>query len=107
VVYFNKLLNLQNFSNNCNSITETSEGKILFVIQNLGLGELSQAFTTNQKFELLTSADGLPADKIFSVYKDSKQHIWLYTVNGLCNFNVDSKKAITFTEKDGLIKNFV
>gem|GEM_PF-3705272 len=106
IYYLNKKNSSPDY-NDCISICETKDGKILFVLERLGLGILENPFQKNEKFTVLTSADGLPADYISHVFKDRQQHIWLYTANGICFFDEITKKIITFTAKDGLLQNAV
>jgi len=104
IVYFN-LHNEQGRTNNYISITETEEGKILFVQENIGLDILENPFTNKEKVTLINSADGLPSDYISHIYKDKQQRFWLYTSNGICYFDPVSNRVISFNKNDGLLEN--
>lgn len=54
---------------------------------------------------ILNADNGLPSNKVHSVYEDSKGYIWFGTENGVCRW--DSKNFVTYTIKDGLPNNEV
>jgi len=51
----------------------------------------------------LTIKDGLPSNKIQSIFKDSRGYIWIGTEAGLCRF--DGVNFKVYTTKDGLAGN--
>ncbi|MDG1841712.1 MAG: adenylate/guanylate cyclase domain-containing protein [Crocinitomicaceae bacterium] len=48
---------------------------------------------------------GLPNNVVYGVLRDSKQNFWLSTNKGLSKFNVATKRAINYTDLDGLMSN--
>ena len=58
------------------------------------------------KFSVLTTFNGLSGNEIFGIMEDSRNRIWIATVNGVNIWN--RKKGIikSLTEKNGLSANF-
>lgn len=54
---------------------------------------------------ILNADNGLPSNKVHTVFEDSKGYIWFGTENGVCRW--DSKNFETYTIKDGLPNNEV
>jgi len=49
----------------------------------------------------------LPSNLLVSIFEDSKGSIWIGTENGLCKYNINNNKFITFSEKEGLPNNVI
>lgn len=54
---------------------------------------------------ILNADNGLPSNKVHTVFEDSKGYVWFGTENGVCRW--DSKNFVTYTIKDGLPNNEV
>lgn len=54
---------------------------------------------------ILNADNGLPSNKVHTVFEDSKGYMWFGTENGVCRW--DSKNFVTYTIKDGLPNNEV
>ncbi len=58
------------------------------------------AHCQDYKIEQLTMEDGLPSNRVYSVFKDSRGFIWFCTDNGVCRYNGINLE--TFSMADGL-----
>lgn len=54
-----------------------------------------------------TTAEGLPGNHIFMLYKDPQGRIWSGTSQGLARFDRDTNGFVTLTSKDGLFADNV
>jgi ligand-binding sensor domain-containing protein len=91
----------------CRSFCEDKNGNILFSLSSLGLVVLEKPFTPRQRITYCNSSNYLPTDYITSIFKDHKDRIWLNTAKGLLLFDAATKSCISFTQKDGLLDNFI
>lgn len=66
---------------------------------------LSLAYATNPHIKNYSIADGLPTNKIFYVYQDSKDFMWFGTDVGVIRF--DGINIIHFDMDDGLSDNLI
>jgi ligand-binding sensor domain-containing protein/putative methionine-R-sulfoxide reductase with GAF domain len=63
-------------------------------------------FNKNTKiFSHLTTADGLPANTISAVKRDTGGYIWLTTDYGLYKFNPAAKKSVCYSTEQGVINS--
>ncbi len=53
------------------------------------------------------SVNSLTSNTVYSIYQDKFKNIWFATVNGLCKYDLKTKKFNSFTEENGLANNFV
>jgi len=79
-------------------ILKTSLCSILILLGNILWSQDYHSLT-------LTTENGLPSDKIYFAFEDSKGYIWIGTKNGVARW--DSKNFEYFTLKDGLPNNEV
>jgi len=75
--------------------------KILFIL----LLYCFSLFAQDASFVNLTIKDGLPSNRVYFVYKDSKGFMWFCTDLGVSRYN--GIKTETFTTEDGLADNDV
>lgn len=63
----------------------------------------AMCFTVSAREKLLrhyTTAQGLPANNVYSIYQDARQYMWFGTEAGLCKY--DGIHFQNYTERDGL-----
>lgn len=53
------------------------------------------------------SVNSLASNTVYSIYQDKNKNIWFATVNGLCKYDLGTKKFSSYTEDNGLANNFV
>lgn len=68
-------------NNNVISLLEDSKGRI-WVGTREGLNLWNEK---GRRFEIFTTAQGLPDNAILNILEDSRQHLWVATPNGLCS----------------------
>jgi len=90
---------------NCRSICQSKEGKILYVLKGIGLCALENPFSPRAKTRIYNSSDGLPTDRIVSLFRDYDGYIWMSTARGLLKCESSSMKWIQYTPYDGLERN--
>src|SRR5262249_44352309 len=77
----------------------------------MGFGEAGLVRYANDRFELFTSADRLPAGTIQSLFVDSKRRLWVASsLGGLARIDdpaAERPAAITYTVAEGLSSNRV
>ncbi|PTM08997.1 MAG: hypothetical protein DA407_06730 [Bacteroidetes bacterium] len=79
---------------------EDSKGNLWF-----GTLEKGVAKYDGNTLKYLTTADGLPSNRVVNIIEDSKGNLWLGTGNGLSKY--DGKTFINFTTEDGICDNMV
>jgi len=57
------------------------------------------------KYQMLTTADGLPSDNVCAAQSGGKGLLWISTMSGLTRYNLQTMTAETFTYRDGLQGN--
>ena len=57
------------------------------------------------KFERLTTDDGLPSNTILRILEDQAGNLWMSTYNGICRFDKYRKTFRNFSVSDGLQSN--
>jgi len=107
VFFFDKARNKNYPEGNCTSITESTDGSILFAVEFAGLSVLKNPFTRKESISVLNASDGLPSDDISRVFKDKRNNIWLFTANGLCWFDAPTGRIRRFGMEDGLAETII
>ena len=92
---------------NCQSITETKDGSILFTLTHSGVGILEKPFTNKESIRIVNSSNGLPSDKVTRVFRDKRDNIWLFTSDGLCWYEPQTGKLRRFSKEDGIMENLI
>ncbi len=93
------------YSINCNTIIyiyESDDGNLWFGTVGGGLNRFDRA---TERFEFLTTKDGLPNNIVYGILEDSEHHLWLSTNKGLARFDPESKGVEVFNMADGLPSN--
>ncbi|MVN91998.1 hybrid sensor histidine kinase/response regulator transcription factor [Mucilaginibacter aquatilis] len=69
-----------------------------------GLQKALTDFDLNKKikFQVYTTANGLPNDIVLSIAADNRQHLWIATENGLSEFNPLNQTFKNYNNDDGL-----
>lgn len=55
-----------------------------------------------ERFEVMSSADGLPNDVIHGITEDKDGNLWIATYRGLARIDTDRKTVVSFDNSDGL-----
>lgn len=55
-----------------------------------------------KQFKNYTMKDGLPANHVFALYRDSRDVLWIGTSHGLAKYHVTEDKFSVYTKNDGL-----
>ena len=79
---------------------EDSKGNLWF-----GTLEKGVAIYDGNTLKYLTTADGLPSNRIVNIIEDSKGNLWFGTGNGLSTY--DGKTFINFTTEVGICNNMI
>lgn len=80
------------------TVDEDNSGNIYFATRTKGLGIYNR---DEDKLVFLTRKNGLPTDSLYKCMIDSKNNIWIGTVNkGIVKYN--QREFTYFTKKDGL-----
>lgn len=82
------------------SITEDKNGSIWIATVGAGIA-VYQPYSNNCML-LNHYSSGLPINKAFQVFVDSKGDIWAGSPNGLSLYNINTRKFTTYAEADGL-----
>jgi streptogramin lyase len=103
VVYYNSS---QGFpAGNCRSICESKEGNIFYVLRGTGLCVLDHPLTARATVTVYNSANGLPTDRVLSVFRDSQDRCWMSTSDGIVLCNSATMQFRRFNTYDGLKSN--
>lgn len=89
------------------SICEMEDGRLIFTIERVGLGVLHDPLGKKEMFELKGSDEIIASGNINSFVKSRKNNLWLFTTSGLGIYNPATGKSILYTEKDGLLLNYI
>ncbi len=81
------------------AIDESDDGNLWIATRGGGLNRLNPQ---TQKFQYITTQNGLPNNTIFGVIIDDSQNIWLSTARGLSRLEPQTGEIENFFEKDGL-----
>lgn len=84
------------------SIFEASDGTIWLGSNSYGLYRRVTDKAGHERFEVLSTADGLPNNAVKGIAEDGAGRLWLTTDNGLVVYSHKSKTFTTYTEADGL-----
>lgn len=68
----------------------------------IGKKGLKEKPNTNKAFEHYTSANGLPTNELFAVYKDDFGFLWIPTAHGLIQFQTKTGFSKTYLKQDGV-----
>ncbi|MBI1930472.1 hypothetical protein HYR99_40270 [Candidatus Poribacteria bacterium] len=77
-----------------------TRGNLWFGVPGIGLGRYD-----GKTLQTYAMEDGLPDNRIGTIYEDRQGNIWVGTFGGLAKY--DGKTFQTFTTKDGLLSNFI
>ena len=90
------------YGNTCRGIAEYNDSTLLIGTIYGGLNFFNKQTKT---FSHLTMKDGLPANNIYAIKKDSTGCVWLTTDYGLCKYNPADNKIIPYGMEPGLIRS--
>jgi signal transduction histidine kinase/ligand-binding sensor domain-containing protein len=95
------------YSNIVHDIEETSDGRLM--VAAFGSLDVLDTATGNFTHYPLNSLypDNSNSRYVITIFKDSRDHIWLGTNDGLLLFNEDSTKSILYTMQHGLSGNTI
>lgn len=90
------------YAGNGESITQSPDGAIFLCNRLNGLYRVDAPLTPNEKITPFTKAEGLPGDRIYSVFCDSDGFLWLNTSNGLSICDTKTMRFTNFDRQNGL-----
>lgn len=105
-----EVIELVNYSYNSEGISQISNNFVTCIFSdpkgNLWMGThgggLNKYDITNDKFEHITTAEGLPSNLIYAIEDDDKGHLWISTNKGIAEYDPVSKVVNVYDEADGL-----
>lgn len=65
-------------------------------------GGLNRYDPENDRFEYITTAEGLPSNLIYAIEDDEKGHLWISTNKGIAEYDPNSGNVKVYDEADGL-----
>ena len=86
-------------SNLINKIFKDSNGTLWFATE----GGLCKYDKIKDRFERITTVDGLPSDVTYSILEDERKNLWISTSKGLASYSPASKKIKVYTKSKGLL----
>lgn len=87
--------------NDTRASVEDNQGSIWVAHEDKGISQV----LPNGQIKIYGSAQGLPDERMYAIYKDSENVIWAGTANGLVR--IDEGQVQVFTEKQGLPKGAI
>ncbi|WP_026764630.1 ligand-binding sensor domain-containing protein [Sediminibacterium salmoneum] len=66
-------------------------------------GALNFIHKKTKKVSWLTTEDGLPANAVLRIRKDSRGNLWMVTRNGLCRYNPVNGIITPYEKRDGIV----
>ena len=103
VIYFNEYRNKSYPTGLCKSVCAADDGSIWFTITtDDGVWQLKRPFTDKETCINYNTSNGLPSDHIRFVFRDRNKHIWLYTSNGISQFDPVSGSCKNYSDADGI-----
>lgn len=91
-------------------LTEDHKGQLWLATNGGGVVLMPKGFEQSGvplPLKTITSADGLPSDRVYSVLEDRDHNIWIGTWKGVAKYNPETKQISTYTTENGLPHNFV
>ena len=106
-----KHLNKENSNLISNAIEDiTGFNNYIFIGTNEGLSVLAKTDDKNYNIKNYTDKDGLPSNKIRSLFIDSKGYLWIGTNKGLAILDINNEKIIDITyifDEMGVLDKFI
>lgn len=90
---------------NIEDITEQADGSILFSSRGNGVYKITRPLASDENIKLLTVADGLASNRVYSLFTDSDGYTWFSASNGLSVFNPGDSRYYSFYKEDGLLQD--
>lgn len=87
------------------SIFSSRDGDLWLATEGAGIGSVSYSPEDNSfKVRHYTKEDGLPSNSAVSISDTGKDHLWIATTNGLCDFDAKTGKIVkTYMQEDRVI----
>lgn len=85
------------FSDNGTDIDLLNDSTVVYAASVLHL-----ISTRNYQVQTFTAKDGLPGNNLRRIRTDQRGNLWLITMNGLCRFNAQTRRFISFGKRDGI-----
>lgn len=65
-------------------------------------GGLNKFNSATNRFEVISTDNGLPSNLIYAIEEDSGGHLWISTNKGLAEYDPQNQTVVTYDEADGL-----
>lgn len=65
-------------------------------------GGLCRFDINNLSFDTFSTKNGLPNDNICAITEDNNRHLWVSTISGIFDFNIDTKETVNYSYSSGI-----